>query len=663
MDYNLYYNNIHIINNFEVTQRLSCTGDKLALEEGSHSSVSQDITAIIINTLKWTFSKNRTQDELVCKNKVKKEMQPGGPLENIARSLNEIKATILDKDELQKFEELFKNITKLQNHEIRKNVSRATTHLEDFMDVWREDGVPTFKDGKIVAADSNDPNDEGLQEAQKKVTSGLESILWMLSNGSRFGIDLKDMLQNIDFGGIHDKWLYTLEAINKEDKHLISPEILKGVRALRLFQQQKIEEKIQWVNKTCPAMVDSINKMMLSRRILTHYSPFEDTKLDEIKRQLSLEKPKELIASTSYKVKTLKTNEQITNIQRASEDLIEKKSTDLDCQTELFAKPFLGEPDVYLSEVKLSYDDVKIDCVKLLPQNITLLGFQPGIGAIRERTAYKLQEAMGINFGVPDIVILDANFQEFNLDELAQELYAKGWTAEEDNPCHNPFTCFVKFIPNATSLDGDTENSILEEEAHKPLINTLLLNVDGHVNNCLVKEGQIIPIDFSYSLPIISESLDEIRGCKNLLIDIPVASKHMSQSVRDKLVNLDIENVVKIIREDVELHKKQFGDHCSFPESIYKILHLNLLLLKIGAELNKTPVEIDSVQCPVRRRSGTSVNFYGGEYLRIYQEYILGKSEVDWIKVSDKLKAILSLPFQERVTLDKGYSSLRLRKL
>ena len=236
----------------------------------------------------------------------------------------------------------------------------------------------------------------------------------------------------------------------------------------------------------------------------------------------------------------------------------------------------MGEPDCYLSEIGQSYDDVINDVGNILPHKIDFAGFRPGRGAIRERVAYKLQEALGIDFGVPPIAILDANFKEFHLDELAHKLHENQWLDEDDNPCYNPFTCFIKFIPNTQFLSAKNEDLILAEEAHKPLINTLVLNADGHLNNCLVKDNRLVIIDFGYGIPEVSPSLDEIRQCKNLLMDIPVASRPMSPQVRDKLANINIDHIIKIIKEDVELHKKQFGDRCSIPEESYKMLQLNL---------------------------------------------------------------------------------------
>ena len=81
-------------------------------------------------------------------------------------------------------------------------------------------------------------------------------------------------------------------------------------------------------------MSKSIKNMMLSRRILTMFSPIKNEKLKEIKQFISLEKPKENIASTSFKIKTIKMEPECVDFEQASKEILEKNMADLESQVE-----------------------------------------------------------------------------------------------------------------------------------------------------------------------------------------------------------------------------------------------------------------------------------------------------------------------------------------
>lgn len=632
-----YLNNLSVINNFHHGDSLTCTNGKLEITNLPASfSMIEEVEKALFNTLEWSLEENH-------KNLIINELYPGGRLERISESIDEIRDDIIPKDHNQQFETVSEQIHDLQKNILEEYDNKSITNLNNFTESW-------FAEEQPVTID---------EQMQETVLKGLEWIEWKMSHGKALRWDLTYDIQDLDYGGRFDELLFILEAMDG-----INNALKEKIQRVREAQQQIIEEKIQWVEKTCPELAESITKMMLSRRIASHPNLFQDPKIDTFKKMLSPEKPHKNIASTSFEIKTVHAPMGKIDILQASQELLSKNVEDVATQVEFYAKPNLGEPDNYLSQVELNYDDV-IETMQNMPSKIDFSGFLPGTGAIRERLAYKLQEAIGVDFGVPPIVILDANFKEFHLDELAEALFNQGWLENESNPLSNPFTCFIKYAENAKTINDNNEKQISEDNSHKPLINTLLLNADGHLDNGLVKENNLIPIDFSFSIPVIDStgSLTEIRQCKNLLMDIPVVQKPLNENVRQILENIDIERVISIIREDVSLHVERFGEKCILPEVCYTMIKLNLLLIKIGAMLNKTPQEIDAMQCPIRKKVDGKIQLLGGEYIKIYQEFIQNQEDIDWESVENILATRLSLPFEERVTEDKGFSNLRLRKI
>ncbi len=658
IDETTYYNNLFVIQNYHKGDNIISNNEKMEVTSSSDSTKDKinEFKTSFFNTIKWMYNEINTEsnDDHSYQMRFHEELCPGGKLENILVGIREVGDTFFGtENEINVLKPIKEEIQKFQNDILQK-------YDKQLFDAFYENFLQSYENKELTDVDPN--------HLQKVVSDELKWLEWKFTRGPGVGFDLKDDHYLLDYGNFYDSCLYLLEGMNQEE--WMTDEIRQKISSLREIQQKKIEEKIQWVEKTCPELKKSVINLMVARRMATHPNPYNDDKINTLKELFSPNNPKGQFASVGFNIPTVNVSGEKTDFFKESKVLISKDEMPI-TNTEFYVKPNLGEPECYLSMLKLNHDKISDELgadKQILPSKIEMVGFKPGGGAIRERVAYKLQESLKVDFGVQPTVILDANYNQFNLDGLYQTLINYEILDENLNPpCTNSFSCFIKFVQDVKSYKEEDAPKQFEKEFHKPLINTLLINADGHLDNCLVKDDKLVLIDFGYAIPDINKkNLIEIRQCKNLLMDHPYASKPMDDTVRQKFLAINVKEVMKAVREDISLHKEEFGENCSLTEESLNMIEANLLLIKVGAKLNRSPREIDATQWPIRIKTQNKGEFEynGGEYAKIYAELIQGKKneDIEWKEVESQFAEVLSKSLSERKTQDKAFTNLRLRK-
>lgn len=84
----------------------------------------------------------------------------------------------------------------------------------------------------------------------------------------------------------------------------------------------------------------------------------------------------------------------------------------------------------------------------------------------------------------------------------------------------------------------------------------------------------------------------------------------------------------------------QFGESCALGEEEYKLIHLNLLSLKVGVRLQKSVKECALFQMPLKMNGDEK----GGEIVTIYAKHLEGKvyDQIDWTEVDKEIESTFS---------------------
>lgn len=300
------------------------------------------------------------------------------------------------------------------------------------------------------------------------------------------------------------------------------------------------------------------------------------------------------------------------------------------------AKPIGLEPAMPKSRTKM-----KVERHHLPP------GIEPGEGAIREVGAYLLQSHLGLQCGVPPTLLISSTHPFLGDRTEVMSLQKK-----------------VAFSDDAFSI-GEDLKKLPDSAMDAVLLHIAMMQMDGHGHNLAISDDRqkFILIDNGLSLPRPSPSgssnCQGLRYARYGWMAFPQAKTHLSAQTREKIAAWDIPQIVASFKESIEALESRFPEeeHCHIADECFQLLELNLRLIKVGAELNKTYREIGSVHVLSRKAGTQPPQFVGGEIIEIYRKHILGKIDVNWNAVELNFRKVFSKTNGERLSNDTAFKS------
>ncbi|MFT4552636.1 MAG: hypothetical protein ACI9S8_001262 [Chlamydiales bacterium] len=274
-------------------------------------------------------------------------------------------------------------------------------------------------------------------------------------------------------------------------------------------------------------------------------------------------------------------------------------------------------------------------------------GIEPGEGAIREVAAYILQAHLGFDCGVPPTLLISSTHPFLGDSGEVMSLQKK-----------------VAYSDDSFSIGEDLEK-LPDSAMDSVLLHIAMMQMDGHGHNLAISDDKkkFILIDNGLSLPHPSPSgspdCQGLRYARYGWMVFPQAKTHLSTETREKIARWDIPEIAASFKEAMETAAAHFPDeeHCKIADACFQLLELNLHLIKVGAELDKTYREIGSVHVLSRKARISPPQFVGGEIIEIYKNHILGKDEVDWNAVEQNFRNVLTQTNGERLALDIAFKS------
>lgn len=307
----------------------------------------------------------------------------------------------------------------------------------------------------------------------------------------------------------------------------------------------------------------------------------------------------------------------------------------------LFAKPLWKEPGMPGS---------------IITPEMLFAGIGPGESLIRETAAYRLQEILGWDCGVPPTLLLYSD----------DPTIIGPHTGSTDH-----LVSVQKLIPNCRSMISVDAATLDPREMDKFVLDVLGFNLDGHANNMLLTEdGHIVKIDHGLFLPHPSpEGKPPGEGLKNARFGwmcFPQAKSPMSPERKRQILKTNIEDVINRFQTEMSALASRFPSvkQLQIPPECMTLLKLNFLILKKGAELDKSFLEIGAFSVISRKVRDGKEHFIGGEIVDLYERCIVGKrpEEINWREIEDLVTEIYSRPMSGRLTSHGGFKSMVLSR-
>jgi hypothetical protein len=259
--------------------------------------------------------------------------------------------------------------------------------------------------------------------------------------------------------------------------------------------------------------------------------------------------------------------------------------------------------------------------------------------AYREHLAYVIQQAIGVDCGIPPVSIVRASHNAFGPGIEMGSL--------------------AMFVPGKPLIEFYSDGGELSQnEFCKFLIDIPFFACDSHQGNTLVDENlQIHKIDNELILPRPIINGDNYPGgllyTRLSWASAPEAKIPIPEHLREQFASIDIDKVLRAVEKDLAIHSSFSKNRVELGEHVLELLHFGLMILKIGAEMNKTPREIATCLQPLKRDiSSNKRQFIGGEAIKIFREEFmpvyLEHNEVDWERVEEKIREVFAQKISER---------------
>jgi hypothetical protein len=291
----------------------------------------------------------------------------------------------------------------------------------------------------------------------------------------------------------------------------------------------------------------------------------------------------------------------------------------------LFAKPIQQEPGMPKHKGSHAHE---------VPRPKMILA---GEGGVREWAASELQKILGMDFGIPENILMPAHCAELGGD--------------------SDIVAYQEMVPFPTSildLGPRAAEALIPTEVSKFLFDLAVLNTDKHEDNALAAGGRIHNIDHGLCLPRPDPGGKKkylgLRSARLFWLTCPEAKVKISEDVREGWRAIDPSAVVDAFRKSLGEQKKRFPreEKLHIPEECFKLLEMNLRIIKSGIEKNKTLEEIGSIF--QARRDTKSKKYFGGEIVSLYSRYV-DKEEQDWPALEEALDTIFEKPLKQRFNI------------
>ncbi|MEC7838447.1 MAG: hypothetical protein VX777_00245 [Chlamydiota bacterium] len=280
-----------------------------------------------------------------------------------------------------------------------------------------------------------------------------------------------------------------------------------------------------------------------------------------------------------------------------------------------------------------SIDDLLIEeafIVKNAGERTDREGIEPGQEVIREQMASDLQEILDIDFGVPMTV--------------------NSWIDIGEGVQWASLQSFVKGASELVSKSDQEKTSISNNEFHKFIFDVILFATDRHLSNVMCSNsGRLYLIDNGLSFPEPSDC--SLREAQFDWMTFPQSYQPFAGSITaEELKKIDIEKtILELKTKNEETAARSRGVNNRLSSQALDLVHFNLLLVKLGTELEVPMRNIAATIAPVRDpKSGL---LYGGEVVRLFTQAVQNQEKdnlIDWKEVEQKMKKILTQPLFKR---------------
>lgn len=202
-----------------------------------------------------------------------------------------------------------------------------------------------------------------------------------------------------------------------------------------------------------------------------------------------------------------------------------------------------------------------------------------------------------------------------------------------------------KFVKNGQSLlSFQAKDAIPLVEFHKLFIDVVFFNTDRHLGNILWADGKLHLIDHGLCLPEISEDAKELAQARMEFMNFPQVLEPLCDPYAKAISDLDIPAFIEALKKAQQPYESRFGTICHIQDACYKLIELNLHLLKVGVSMNAPLRDICLFLNPINLTEGQ----FGGEVIDFYLKHCGSGKEVDWVQVDAELKKILAMPLEQR---------------
>ena len=217
------------------------------------------------------------------------------------------------------------------------------------------------------------------------------------------------------------------------------------------------------------------------------------------------------------------------------------------------------------------------------------------------------------------------------LNQLASQLK---FDKEEFIQTLNDFSKETKNVVSLTTmvlnhLQSTIYNFKIDDHIEKNISNFIFAHVNSYdpvMQLVLIDHGNCLPDPDAEEVG--NSSLDFAR---HDWMELPIISEiTLSGSAKEKILGLNIPELVNKIQTAASKHEKHFGENCRLPKGCPNLLRINLLFLKNGVERDCNLNELNS--------------FFKGSIKNIYKQVkeLENRGLINWIEVETMINEIIN---------------------